>query len=256
MTKKVYKIWYSIHVLEKEKLKMSKEKNPSKSRKWFLTINEESECYKYIGEILCETENVNYSLMLHDKDNEEQPHYHLVLNYKNARTFEQIQKKFLGAHIELLASMYLSCRYLLHLDDKDKHQYDLSELITNCNEVEYYIKNDEFYKLDVETLFECIESGEVYNISSAIRKFGIRQVNIHRNLIVEVIKEKDFETKADKQNDNTYEVAYSVAQTDLYSMMEPLQNEIDRLHQQELLLNRRIQQLEEELKKSKNIFNS
>lgn len=104
---------------------MSTEKVVSKTRNWFLTINESAEVYPIIKEVLKGIEKLEYALILHNQDNEEQPHYHAVLKYENARSFEQIKKTFPGSHCEQVESMYATCRYLLHLDDKDKYQYQL-----------------------------------------------------------------------------------------------------------------------------------
>lgn len=193
----------------------------NRSRKWFITINEGAECYEEVITILKGVEKLNYSLILHNKDNEEQPHYHAVLNFVNQRTFEQVGKILKGAHIEVVGSMYLSCRYLLHLDETDKHHYDIEELITNCNEVEYYMTNDDYSKLDVETILESISTGKVYNMTSAIKTFGIRQVNTHRNLIKELIEE----ATRYQPTLNTFEQGYEMAEAEWWTKMELLKQE-------------------------------
>lgn len=187
-------------------------KKTTKTRKWFLTINQEAECFPVVKDILKNTDNLNYSMMLHDKDNEEQPHYHLVLEYVNARTFEAVHQKFTGAHIEQVEFMYKVCRYLLHLDDTDKYQYPIEELFTNCNSVEYYIENDEFQKLEQESLMDNISDGTIYNLSTAIKVYGLKQVNFYRNMILTLIEEnKTTSLEARKIN---YETGYNAGYTE------------------------------------------
>ena len=107
---------------------MSKEKE-FKTRNWFITINQNAECFSKTLEILKGIPNLNYACILHDKDNEEQPHYHVCLMFDNARTFKTIQKKFSGAHIEVMESKFLSFRYLTHKDNPEKFQYPQSRCI-------------------------------------------------------------------------------------------------------------------------------
>jgi hypothetical protein len=162
----------------------------NKARNWFLTINENAECFSKVKELCSNIEKCQYSLILHDKDNEEQPHFHVCILYENARTFEQVQKKFYGAHIELMESKYKSFRYLLHLDDTDKYQYDISEVIERGNNVSYYSTHDEYIKLDTESVLENISNGTIRDFYDAVKLFGIKQATTYRNAINELLASK------------------------------------------------------------------
>lgn len=181
------------------------ETKPTKTRNWFLTINQEAECFNEVIAITKNYEKCQYSLILHDKDNEEQPHYHLCILFDNARTFDQLQKKYRGAHIEIMESKYSAFRYLLHLDDTDKYQYEKSELIERGNNVEYYSTHDEYIKLDTESLLENIENGTIKTFIDSVRLFGVKQATTYRNTINQLLQEKDLlqlsylsKTEADK----------------------------------------------------------
>lgn len=73
---------------------------------------------------------------LHDKDvtaegEVKKPHYHVVLSYKGNKSFEQIDEiaRLLHAPIpERVNSLTGTVRYLTHMDDPNKYQYDSSDI--------------------------------------------------------------------------------------------------------------------------------
>lgn len=75
---------------------------------------------------------------LHDKDvnpdgTKKKKHYHLVLNYKGNKSFEQIDQiaRALRAPIpERINSLTGAVRYLTHMDNPEKYQYDSSDIQT------------------------------------------------------------------------------------------------------------------------------
>ena len=89
-----------------------------------------------------------YAYILHDKDiwDEEKvdddgvtihkvgdlkkPHYHVVLNFKNARSIEKLKDELGLKHIET-CNFYFYIRYLIHKDNPRKFQYSEDEIITN-----------------------------------------------------------------------------------------------------------------------------
>lgn len=171
----------------------------NKIRNWFLTINDGAECFGEVPQILEKYDNVEYSYILHNKDNEEQPHYHVCILFKNARTFECMQRAFKGAHIEVMESKYKCFRYLLHLDDADKYQYPLEEIHQRGNNVEYYSTHDEYIKLDTESVLENIANGSIRNIYDAVKLFGIKQANMYKNIIIELIPQTDKNYTSEKE---------------------------------------------------------
>ena len=70
----------------------------TKSRKWFLTINNynDKEWDKALKEIM----NTNYGICCKEIGAQGTPHIHIWLHYKNARAFTSIQKKFKRANIQ------------------------------------------------------------------------------------------------------------------------------------------------------------
>lgn len=160
-----------------------------RTRNWFLTINQEAFCYTNLKSILDGLKHKGYAYILHDKDNEEQPHYHCVLVLENARTFEQVQSLFGGAHIETVASLHQVINYLVHRNDKDKYQYEKTEVIQECNLFDYYYENEEHYKIDTADLLACIDNGDIHCFYDAVKRYGLRQASLYRNTINQLLEE-------------------------------------------------------------------
>ncbi|MDI6545795.1 replication protein [Leuconostoc suionicum] len=113
-----------------------KTKHPYKrGRNWGIVVYPDS-LPKNWKEIIS-TEPVAIS-PLHDKDvnpdgEKKKPHYHLVLNYKGNKSFEQIDEiaRALKAPIpQRISSLTGAVRYLTHMDNPEKYQYDSSLIET------------------------------------------------------------------------------------------------------------------------------
>ena len=89
-----------------------------------------------------------YAYILHDKDVLETgelkgPHIHVVLCAEKAKSSQSWIKHFSSlldlepeaVSVEMQGSERKCIRYLLHLDDGAKHQYDRSEVVTNMDSV-------------------------------------------------------------------------------------------------------------------------
>lgn len=107
-------------------------------RSYFLTINKNAECFDNLRELVAKTIGVNdyYAYILHDRDVKEtgeimEPHYHLLLVFKNARSFDTIQRTFIGAHIEQTLNIVSAVNYLIHNGKPNKYAYDRSAIVTN-----------------------------------------------------------------------------------------------------------------------------
>lgn len=226
------------------------ERKVNKVRNWFLTINQEAECFNEVKTILANYEKAEFSAILHDKDNAEQPHYHVCILFKNARTFETMQNTFKGAHIEVMESKYNCFRYLLHLDDKDKFQYDIKEVFERGNNTEYYIEHDEYLKLDTESLIEHIKNGEVRSFYDAVMVFGLKQCTVYRNSINQILEEKRFIGCTYTSEEEVNKLTYLLTMKDesIESLSNRVEEEEKRIQDLESINNqllKRIRQLEE-----------
>lgn len=86
--------------------------------------------------------------ILHDSDVDEdgllkKPHYHVVCKKSSSVNLSTIINRYsklgvLGNHIYIISSYKQQIRYLLHLDDFEKFQYDRNSIISNVVDLEKY----------------------------------------------------------------------------------------------------------------------
>ena len=107
-------------------------------RSYFLTINKGAECFENLADLIAKAVNTNdyFAYIRHDKDTKETgepvaPHYHLLLVFKNPRSFEAIQRVFKGARIEETLNIVSAVNYLVHNGKPNKYAYDKSAIVTN-----------------------------------------------------------------------------------------------------------------------------
>lgn len=107
-------------------------------RSYFLTINKNAECFDNLADLVAETIGTNdyFAYILHDMDTKEtgevvEPHYHLLLVFKNARSFETIQRIYTGAHVEETLNIVSAVNYLIHNGKPNKYAYEKSAIVTN-----------------------------------------------------------------------------------------------------------------------------
>ena len=103
----------------------------NRAKNWFITINNGAICFKDLDKIIQQETHCTYYLIYHDKDNIKQPHYHLVILYQNARSFNSMKNKYDGAHIEICNFPHYAIRYLIHKDNPEKEQYQVEEIRHN-----------------------------------------------------------------------------------------------------------------------------
>lgn len=106
-----------------------------RSRKWFLTIHKDDEALNTITSLINEKEP-KIALICHNKDINEDGsdkliHWHVVLEYENARTFLSMKKTFRDCHIEQPNNFDATMQYLTHKNDPNKAQYEYDDIITN-----------------------------------------------------------------------------------------------------------------------------
>lgn len=137
--------------------------NSPKYREFFITINKDATCYERALEIAKELNYKLYALIVHDKDkliNEngevqqdkngndliKPTHKHLMVELKNPISFNSMQNKFQGAHIDIPKYKKSAYQYLVHNSPNSKgvkYRYDTNEIISNdLNAVKYIIETE------------------------------------------------------------------------------------------------------------------
>lgn len=160
--------------------------NSPKYRDFFITINEGAPCYDDALEIVKELNYKIYALIVHDKDviydietgvtTPKKTHKHIMFELKNPVSFNKMQERFAGAHIDIPKYKKSAYQYLLHNSPKskgEKYQYDFEEIITNSPQELKSIIESETFELFKENLFlEYIADGTRTSYQFA-KRFGL-----------------------------------------------------------------------------------
>lgn len=105
-------------------------KNNVRVRNWFLlTYESPSVC---IPDLLKEA--VRYAYIFHDKDEGKEPHYHVLVMLRNAKSFSAVLRYNVGSQnvfAEPCYDLLSAFKYLTHALNKDKFQYDLNSIVSN-----------------------------------------------------------------------------------------------------------------------------
>ena len=201
--------------------------NSPKNRDYFITANEGAECYKDFEERIKELNYNLYAWIIHDKDKisqnnnetgeiEELPkrtHKHAVIELKNPISFNSIQKKFPGAHIEVPRYKKSAYQYLIHNspNSKEKYQYTLNEVISNNIAQVKQIIESETFELFYENQFLRYIAQGVRTSYSFAKRFGLNAYRQYWKPYSEMLEA----LKYDKQMQN-----------DLEEMQQILENEL------------------------------
>lgn len=94
-----------------------------------MILYKDSEVYDY-NKVIDYIENnyTDYAYIVHNKDNKKN-HTHVLIHFNNKRYATSISKE-LGVPINYIekANLVPYLRYLIHIDDEDKHLYSLEEV--------------------------------------------------------------------------------------------------------------------------------
>ncbi len=126
-----------------------------RSRNIDIIVYDEAFIDKFIT--ICEVQQFDYAYILHDKDLNDDGtikkfHYHFRVFSDLQRSLSAWSKVFNIPinYIEKLDDKRLSIRYLIHLDNREKFQYNQNDIITNIDDIEKYFKDtkqEESYQL-------------------------------------------------------------------------------------------------------------
>lgn len=159
--------------------------NSPKYRDFFITINQDAECYKDALEITKELNIVLYAYIVHDKDvlydeggeviGPKATHKHIVIEVKNPISFSSMQKRFKGAHIEVPKYKKSAYQYLIHNlpSAREKYQYSLTDIISNDVSAVKLIIETETNELFYETKFLIYIAEGVRTPYSFVKRFGL-----------------------------------------------------------------------------------
>ena len=121
-------------------LKKSVVKNVSQKRREFAFVLYQESASEDWEQILNQLHQRVFWI-LHDKDmssngTPKKPHYHVMILFDNPRSSNTVRDLCIkcggNGHLEELMSRRGYARYLCHMDDPDKHQYDTTEVHNLC----------------------------------------------------------------------------------------------------------------------------
>lgn len=105
-----------------------------------------------------------YAYIIHDKDEGKTLHIHFVLNCVGSRTIKSIGDTLECDYQDIqIAKRPRSCiRYLIHIDDKLKHQYRREEIQSNnIDRINYYFDGLSRSITDIYRDLKKVKSGEI-----------------------------------------------------------------------------------------------
>lgn len=157
-----------------------------KARDYFITVNENAECYAQALDITKELNYTLYAHIIHDSDmlyNEntgeytpKRTHQHIVIELKNPVSFQSIQNKFPGAHIERVKYKKAAYQYLLHESPHsgEKYHYGI-ECITSNNiaAVKAAIEAEEGLEIFAENQFMLYIAQGCTTAFRFVKRFGL-----------------------------------------------------------------------------------
>lgn len=149
--------------------------------------------------IMCGAFDLKYlAVIKHDRDEDEYHnaktlHYHVVLalnsRYRIGTIIDKLMDSIKGLNenqisIDKCSSLSAQSRYLIHLDDRDKYQYDDNDIVTNSRDtLDYFLKeivsiNDMNDLIAVVTRYPCL--------FDLMRVLGIDNYKKYRNIIKDI----------------------------------------------------------------------
>lgn len=117
-------------------------------------------------------EKYDYAMILHNKDVLEngelkKEHLHVVIHFKSARYRKAVAKE-LGIEENYITGCDLKAqlRYLIHIDDKDKHQYEIEEVEGTLKKLflDYIEVNRKNMNLEIREIIQGIEDNKIMTI--------------------------------------------------------------------------------------------
>lgn len=103
----------------------------------------------------------NYAYIKHHPEEEEKKeHIHLILSLDNPRTIESLSKRLEVPKnlIQNIKALRGACRYLIHKDNDEKFQYELSQVIVSNSFKQTYYKSFD----DLESDFDILQNIYTY----------------------------------------------------------------------------------------------
>lgn len=138
-----------------------------------------------------------FAYILHDKDENKSPHYHIVCSFKRNMSFSAVRKLFPLEQNTLVQQMFdkvSSFEYLTHKNNPEKYQY--SDDLVKTNDLKYFVGTSSETSKLIERQ-EFFDDLAYHNISEKdlFLKYGrdyIKNQSVYRKFVNSCLKQ-DFE---------------------------------------------------------------
>lgn len=155
-----------------ELLQTENKEKPQRSNTWTLLLYQDSAPENWKNKL--KELHVPFIVSpLHDKDlkqdgTKKKPHYHIIVRFRSKKSFKQIKEGVCdplgGPHPQPVFDFPMMVRYLAHLDDPEKAQYDIEDIEVYGNiDVKQYLYNHQEYQMEI--LKDILNFCEVYDIT-------------------------------------------------------------------------------------------
>lgn len=137
-----------------------------------------------------------YAYILHDKDLNKSPHFHIICTFKQNKSFDSVRNLFPNHQntiVQKLIDKYGAFDYLTHKNDPDKFQYSDNLVVTN--DLKYFSRPLSKEFSNEQFLFDiCFSTSSQYDLAL---RYG-RDYIIHRSQYLEfknivLTEQKDIE---------------------------------------------------------------
>lgn len=184
--------------------------NSYRSKSWHIVLEEydklndkhitEDDINNYLKD---EMRFVFYAFIKHDSDvdssnNKEHNHFHIIIICNTSYSKNTIISSFASGlfinrdivSVRKMKNVVLSVQYLIHMNDKEKYQYDLMDVWSNdINELHSIIfESASQYELDIEYLIELVKSCDF--ITDVYRILGLDKSKKYRSLLKDMWNEE------------------------------------------------------------------
>lgn len=170
----------------------------SKTRKWFITINnyeEKGYSLDKIEEVILEyKDTLVYGCYCAEIGLEEHtPHVHIYLQFKNAKRFSTMQKKYKGSHLDMSKGTAKESRDYIRKEgrylDSAKHE---TNLIDTFREFGQLPVEEQGKRNDLNELYELIKDGntnaEIFEYNPKYMKYADKLDKIRQDIIEDKYK--------------------------------------------------------------------
>lgn len=166
-------------------------KKTSRTRNYGCVVYPESAPDNWV-ELLAEHKVPALVSPLHDRDVDPQqqpkkPHFHVVIMFEGPKTIEQAKEIFDpigGVGCEIIKSIRGYARYLCHLDNPEKYQYDESKIIElyGADYKEICLLQSDKYKI-IEEILEFIDQEDICSYYDILRYARVNNPSWFRSLL-------------------------------------------------------------------------